>query len=186
MSPRVRIRPLGPRDAREFLAATRRSVALHRPWVRPPASPSTFRDYVAQGRRPSCERFVVCLRATSEIAGVVSLSEIVRGCFDSAYLGYYAFSPHDGRGLMEEGLRLVISRAFRVIGLHRLEANVQPGNRRSITLVRRLGFRREGLSPKYLKIGGRWRDHERWAILADEWRKRGHSSFLPQMRQENG
>jgi ribosomal-protein-alanine N-acetyltransferase len=55
--------------------------------------------------------------------------------------------------------------------LHRLEANIQPGNRASLRLVRRLGFKREGYSRRYLKIRGRWCDHERWAILAEEWRR---------------
>jgi len=95
------------------------------------------------------------------------VSEIVRGAFRSAYLGYYAFAPHDGHGLMAEGLALVIRDAFRRLRLHRVEANIQPGNKASLRLVRRLGFRREGYSPRYLKIAGRWRDHERWALLAD-------------------
>jgi ribosomal-protein-alanine N-acetyltransferase len=109
----------------------------------------------------------VRLRGSGELAGVVNLSEIVRGAFRSAYLGYYAFAPHERRGLMAEGLRLVIADAFRRLRLHRLEANVQPGNSASLRLIRRLGFRREGYSPRYLKIGARWRDHERWALLAD-------------------
>ncbi len=70
---------------------------------------------------------------------------------------------------MTEGLALVLRHAFRGLGLHRLEANIQPGNRQSRELVRRLGFRREGFSPRYLKIGGRWRDHERWAIVREAW-----------------
>jgi ribosomal-protein-alanine N-acetyltransferase len=103
------------------------------------------------------------------VLGVVNLNEIVRGAFDSAYLGYYGFSPHTGQGYMTEGLRLVLRHAFRRLGLHRLEANIQPGNRASRALVRRLGFRREGFSPRYLKIGGPWRDHERWAIVREAW-----------------
>jgi ribosomal-protein-alanine N-acetyltransferase len=70
---------------------------------------------------------------------------------------------------MREGLHLVIDRCFDDLRLHRLEANIQPSNERSIALVRGLGFRKEGLSRRYLKIGGRWRDHERWALLVDEW-----------------
>lgn len=73
---------------------------------------------------------------------------------------------------MRAGLSLALTQAFRVLELHRVEANIQPDNLRSIALVERLGFHREGFSPAYLKIGGRWRDHERWALLADEWRRR--------------
>jgi ribosomal-protein-alanine N-acetyltransferase len=71
---------------------------------------------------------------------------------------------------MTAGLRLVISRAFRTYGLHRLEANVQPDNLPSIAIVQRLGFRLEGYSPRYLRISGRWRDHERWALTVEDWR----------------
>ena len=109
-----------------------------------------------------------------EIAGVVNVSEIVRGSFQSAYLGYYAFEPFAGRAFLYRGLCAVISHCFGKLKLHRLEANIQPANARSIALVKGLGFRREGLSPRYLKICGRWRDHERWAILAEDWRHRNH------------
>jgi ribosomal-protein-alanine N-acetyltransferase len=111
----------------------------------------------------------VCTRQGA-LAGVINISEIVRGSFCSAYLGYYAFVPHDGSGHMRAGLAAVIRLAFRSYGLHRLEANIQPDNSRSIALVRGLGFELEGFSPRYLKIGGRWRDHERWALTAESWR----------------
>jgi [ribosomal protein S5]-alanine N-acetyltransferase len=103
---------------------------------------------------------------------VVNLSEIVRYGFQSAYLGYYAFTPHAGKGNMRAGIELVLARAFGDLGLHRVEANVQPANRRSIALVRGLGFRFEGLARRYLKIGGRWRDHEHWTVLREDWRAR--------------
>ena len=168
--PRVLIRAPRVEDQAEFLRSARRSGRLLRPWASPPASPRAFRAYLARCRRDSFRGFLVCVRATGEIAGVVNLSEIVRGCFRSAYLGYHAFLPHAGQGYMTEGMGLVIARAFGRLRLHRLEANIQPGNTSSIRLVRRLGFRREGLSRRYLKIAGRWRDHERWALLAEERR----------------
>jgi [ribosomal protein S5]-alanine N-acetyltransferase len=109
------------------------------------------------------------LAAVGILMGSSTSTRFVRGSFRSGYLGYYAFRPHAGRGYMDEGLRLVLRRAFGALRLHRVEANIQPDNARSIALVRRLGFRREGLSPRYLKVAGRRRDHERWALLAEEW-----------------
>ncbi len=167
---RVVVRPPRADDAEPFLAAVRRSRTLHHPWVAPPHSVEAFHEYVARGADPRFDASLVCRRDTGEIVGAVNASEIVRGAFQSAYLGYYGFLPHAGRGYMREGLALVVRRAFRDLGLHRLEANIQPGNVASIALVRALGFRREGLSPRYLKIAGRWRDHERWAILAEDWK----------------
>jgi ribosomal-protein-alanine N-acetyltransferase len=105
------------------------------------------------------------------LAGAIPNSQIVLGPFRSGYLGYYAFEPHAGRGLMREGLDLTVRYAFGTLGLHRLEANVQPGNASSIGLVRRCGFRFEGLSPRYLKVAGRWRDHERWAVTIEDRRR---------------
>lgn len=71
------------------------------------------------------------------------------------------------RGLMTEALRQTCAHAARELSLHRLEANIQPENHASIALVRRVGFQKEGYSPRYLKIGGAWRDHERWALLLE-------------------
>jgi len=157
------------RREQEFLEAVRRSRALHRGLVSPPRTREQFLAYLDRLKQPSSLGHFVCLD-DDELAGVINISEIVRGAFRSAYLGYYAFAPHDARGNMSAGLRLVIGRAFRIHRLHRLEANIQPGNRQSIALVSGMGFRLEGVSPRYLKIAGRWRDHERWALTVEDWK----------------
>ena len=99
----------------------------------------------------------------------MNVNNIVRGGFQSGYLGYGAFASHAGQGFMTRGLRAVLDLVFGDLGLHRVEANIQPANRRSINLVRRVGFEREGFSPGYLMVEGQWRDHERWALLAESW-----------------
>lgn len=165
----VRIREPGRSDEAAFIAAVRRSRKLHGPWVAPPDNASGYRDYLRRLRGDRDLAYFI-LTADGELAGVVNLSEIVRGLFRNAYLGYYALTPHAGCGLMRAGMSLVISRAFGKHRLHRLEANIQPENVASSRLVRRLGFDLEGYSPRYLKIGGRWRDHERWALLSDNWK----------------
>lgn len=158
--------------AAKFLHAVRSSRGLHRGWVSPPNDRGTFTQYVESLRNDNREGFLV-VTGSDDIAGVVNVSEIVRGGFQSAYLGYYAFQPFAGRGLLRRGLHEVITHCFGELGLHRLEANIQPENARSIALVEGLGFRKEGLSPRYLKVCGRWRDHERWALLSDDWRRLG-------------
>ena len=166
MPTRVRIRRVALADERKFLASVRASRALHRPWVQAPSTPHQFRAYVRRIQHPENRGLLVCARETGALVGVINISNIVRGLFRSAYLGYYAFAGFERQGLMSDGLRAVVRHAFTVMKLHRLEANIQPGNAASIALARSCGFAREGFSPRYLKIGGRWRDHERWAILA--------------------
>lgn len=153
-------------DQKEFLALARTSRALHHPWISAPATPKQFRAYIERMSRPENVAFLVCERRTGQIAGVINLSNIVLGLFRSGYLGYYAFSGFERQGFMRLGLRAAIRHAFTRLKLHRLEANIQPGNLPSIRLVKSCGFAKEGYSPRYLKIGGRWRDHERWAILS--------------------
>ena len=167
MTGRILIRPPQSADEAEFLAACSRSRALHRPWVAAAKSPAEYRAWLERMAAPVNYPFLVCHAGTGELAGVVNVSNIVRGLFHSAYLGYYAFAGHEGQGLMREGVQAVARHAFRTLRLHRLEANIQPGNTASIRLVKACGFQKEGYSPRYLKIGGRWRDHERWALLAD-------------------
>ncbi len=153
----------------EYLEAARRSTKLHGRWVQPARTVEKYRELLKRARAANRLSHFVC-HSTGALVGVINISEIVRGVFQSGYLGYYAFVPHAGAGLMRAGLHLVIERAFTQYELHRLEANIQPQNVRSKALVQSLGFRCEGLSPRYLKIAGRWRDHERWALTSEEWK----------------
>ena len=153
----------------EFLAAVARSRRLHGRFADPPDTPDGFEAYLARLRRSAHVGYWVCTE-NGDLAGVININEIVRGRFQSGYLGYYALAPHHRQGHMLRGLAMVITRAFGVHRLHRLEANIQPDNAASRELVGQLGFRREGLSERYLKIGARWRDHERWAITMEDWR----------------
>jgi [ribosomal protein S5]-alanine N-acetyltransferase len=166
------------RDATPFLSAVRASKRLHKPWVQPPSTPSRFSTYVRLFSGPRSRDnqhathigILVCRREDHAPVGVFNFSAIVRGAFQSAYLGYYGFAEHAGQGYMREGLALALRVGFATLRLHRIEVNVQPKNTPSISLVRRGGFSREGFSPRYIKIAGRWRDHERWALLAEDWR----------------
>jgi ribosomal-protein-alanine N-acetyltransferase len=171
--PRVHLRLLGAGDRDAFLEAVQRSRPLHRPWSRPPHTASTFADYLRTHRPPAHATLVVVRNADDALLGVYAISQIFQGNFKSAYLGYNAFEPFAAQGYMSEGMRLVFRYAFDTLGLHRLQANVQPGNVRSIALLRATGWREEGYARRYLKIGGRWRDHVMFAILAED---RGHSS----------
>jgi [ribosomal protein S5]-alanine N-acetyltransferase len=169
---RVRLRPPSRDDADEFLSLVRASRALHHPWVSPPGDETAFAGYVDRNVGDDVRGFLACRREDGAMVGVVNLSQIFRGSFNNAYVGFYGFAPFVRKGYMTEAVDLALRHAFRSMRLHRVEANLQPANHRSRALVERLGFRLEGFSPRYLKIAGRWRDHERWAVLAEEWRAR--------------
>lgn len=161
----VYIRHVRPQDRREFLALMCASKALHMPWITPPLNQATFAQYIARTNREDHEGFVVARYSDDAIVGVVNLNNIVRGSFLSASLGYYVGAPYLGQGYMLDGLNLVKNHAFTALQLHRLEANIQPTNERSLKLVQRAGFVREGIAPAFLFLDGAWRDHERWSCV---------------------
>ncbi|WP_330333500.1 GNAT family N-acetyltransferase [Streptomyces sp. NBC_00536] len=196
--PRVGLRRIRSADGPEFIRRTRESRELHRPWLFPPGTPEEYAAYAARltgadGADEARAGFLVCERDGGAIAGFVNVNNIVRGAFQCGALGYGAFAHAADRGLMTEGVGLLLRHALtgpptdeaggphgpaphgsaphepgpRGLDLHRLEVNVQPGNAASIALVRRLGFRLEGLSPAFLRVDGAWRDHERWAITRE-------------------
>lgn len=162
---RVFIRPLARSDREEYIRKARANRELHNPWLSPPATGADFDAYLDRLAEPVREGFAICLAETGELAGYCSINNIVQGAFRCGAIGYGAFLP--GRGLVAEGVGLVVRHAFGPMGLHRLEVNVQPGNTASLALAERLGCRLEGVSPDFLFIDGAWRTHERWAITAE-------------------
>ena len=131
-----------------------------------------FLAYVTDSRREDFKAMLVCRIEDDAIVGFFNLSQISQGNIRSAYLGYAVGQRYARFGYMREAIELVLEAAFRELELDSVEANIQPGNKASIALAQGAGFRRDGAPPRYLKIGGLWRDHERWAILASEWRAR--------------
>lgn len=142
-----------------------------------------FDKFLASSDLPEAQRFVVCLAESGAIAGQLSFNQIFRGPFQNAITGYWVGAAHSRRGLMTEALTLGLAHVFGRLGLHRVEANIMPENDASKALVQRLGFRFEGLALRYLRIDGDWRDHEHWAITAEEWAERGRDGRRKGMGQ---
>ncbi|MGV1753141.1 GNAT family N-acetyltransferase [Agrobacterium sp. CG674] len=164
---KIKLSRVVPADAHALFDANRRSAAYHSPWVKPFIDQDGFDAWYGKMLTGPNIGYVVREAETEMIVGVVHLSEIVWGVFRSAYLSYYGTVDFSRKGFMAEGVAQVCGQAFDELGLHRLEANIQPANTASLALIKRVGFHKEGYSPRYLKIDGEWRDHERWALLAD-------------------
>lgn len=168
-SPRVFIRKPILDDCQELLCLHQRSQEFHFPWVCLPLNEQECRAYINRCQNEDFEGLLICHSDKNKIVGVVNLSQIFYRAFQNAYLGYYVDVDFAGQGLMLEGIGLAIERAFSTLSLHRIEANIQPENKASINLVKRLGFTKEGFSRRYLKIDGEWRDHQRWALTVEDW-----------------
>ena len=155
------------RDADELLALNRANTAYHAPWVTTWTDRDAFEAWFAKMVVGPNVSLLARERATNDVVGVFNLSEIVLGVFRSCFVGYWGYAHTGARGLVTEALREVARFGFDEIGLHRIEANIQPGNVRSIALAQRAGFTREGVSARYLYLSGAWRDHEHWVLLSD-------------------
>lgn len=161
------LKELNEKDEKQFLSMTNQSKQFHEPWTIAPLTHDEFLLFIEKSRRDDHKSY--CAYADDKLFGVFNISGIIRGYFQSAYLGFYVFEPYSGKGLMSQGLKLVLNKVFTELALHRIEANIQPNNYPSIRLVQRNRFRKEGFSPKYLKINDQWCDHERWAITMEDW-----------------
>jgi len=173
---RLIVRDLPPRFGPVVARFHRDNREFHAPWE--PGRPQGYFTPAAQrrilrneARAPDMlhlwifERRDAARRRTGPIAGSVTLSGIVRGNFQSCYLGYKLDRRFVGRGYMTESLRAVIDHAFGSMNLHRLEANIMPSNVRSLNLVTGLGFVNEGVASRYLRIQGTWQDHIHMVLL---------------------
>jgi [ribosomal protein S5]-alanine N-acetyltransferase len=165
--PRIRLDRVLFADADELIAAHLESRDYHAPWAAPFVDRPGFETWFWRILAGPNISLVVRENASNGIVGLININEIVAGAFRSAFLGYHGMRRFARQGLMTEALGTTAGFAFKDLGLHRLEANIQPGNLASIALVRRVGFHKEGFSPRYLFIDGAWRDHERWALLSD-------------------
>ena len=165
---RTRIQPPSAQDEEAFLAAMRDSIGLHYPWVSAPKDHTGWERYMNRLERVNEAGFLVKRLEDGAICGVVNLNIITYEALCGAYVSYFGVTGHTEKGYMKEGMSQVIGHAFGELGLHRLEANIQPENLPSIALAKSVGFQYEGFSPHFLKINGEWCDHERWALLAPD------------------
>lgn len=105
----------------------------------------------------------------SKVIGTVALNEIVRGCFQSCFLGYRLDENEINKGYMTEAINAVVDYGFNHLKLHRIEANIMPRNGASLRAVSKSGFYHEGISKSYLLINGRWEDHVHMVKLNDDY-----------------
>jgi [ribosomal protein S5]-alanine N-acetyltransferase len=176
-SERLLLRLLGPDAAAAVREYGLRTAEFHRPFD--PLRPSDFWELPVVADRLVCQQLEVeqdrslCLFIASKgepdrVLGAINLRNIIRGAMMGATLGYGLAPDAIGHGYMTESVKRVVEIAFDDLGLHRVEVNIMPRNAPSLAVVERAGFVREGLSPRYLQINGRWEDHVRFARLAPD------------------
>jgi ribosomal-protein-alanine N-acetyltransferase len=176
---RLVLRPPRTGDVAEIRRLMRSNYEHLRPWnPAPPAGedPSSITEVsktVLRHRRDwkhgSAYVFMVAERETpSTFVGKIALNGVMRGAMYGAYLGYWMAAESQGRGLVTEGIRAVLDFAFDAARLHRIQAAIMPHNARSLRVVEKLGFRREGYAERYLQIAGKWEDHVLFAKTREE------------------
>lgn len=165
-------------DKDELVAANAANAAYHAPWVSPFSDDESFDVWFARMITGPHISLVAREPQTREAVGIVNLNEIVMGAFRSCFVGYYGYERWAHQGWMTAALRSAVRFAFQELGLHRIEANIQPDNLASARLAARAGFRKEGSSPRYLFVNSAWRDHDHWVILNEDSDNLGQQSFI--------
>jgi len=175
-SGRVMLRPPVPSDYREWAELRARSRRFLEPWEPRWSADeldwSAWRQRLARYREDyangTSAAFFIFDTETDRLIGGITLGNIRHGVSQSGQVGSWIGEPYAGRGLMPEALRLLCRHGFGTIGLHRIEAACIPENVRSVRVLEKAGFRREGLLRSYLRINGFWQDHYLYARLADD------------------
>ena len=180
---RVHLRPLAASDFESWQEVRRRCRDWLTKWeARPvPGAPDTAEDrraFAAQCGARDRERqlgtgFGFGIFVEDRFAGAINLTNIQRGSFQNAYVGYWIDEALAGNGYMPESVVLICKFAFEDLNLHRLQIAIIPRNRNSRRVVEKLDLRSEGVAVRYLEINGVWEDHVRYAITAEEWAERG-------------
>lgn len=180
---RVEVRRLTVDDLGPLLALR----IANREYLRPfePATPDSH--YTVEGQRHILQviqtdwehdrgfGFGIWLRHEDRLIGRINLSNVVRGAWQNATLGYFLDQRYQGRGLMTEAVGLVLAFGFGVAMLHRIQAAVMPGNRGSIRVLQKAGFHQDGWADHYLKINGVWENHNLYSITWERWSRRDGS-----------
>jgi ribosomal-protein-alanine N-acetyltransferase len=176
----IGLRPIKQSDRAEWMELRARNADWLAPWEasnpQPGGSLPTFRQMVRslsqQAREGSALPFVITLgnprESSAPIVGQLTVSSIIWGSALMATLGYWVDREHAGRGIAPTAVALATDHCFFALGLHRMEINIRPENKPSLRVVEKLGFRYEGLRPRYLHIAGQWADHESFALTAEE------------------
>jgi len=119
-------------------------------------------------KQDSVYSFGIFLTDSKQLIGNVTLSEVARGNYQSCWIGYYLDRKHNGKGYMTKAVKLVVDYGFNELKLHRIEAGVMPHNIRSIKVLEKAGFHKEGIAIENVKINGRWENHQTLAIVNNE------------------
>jgi ribosomal-protein-alanine N-acetyltransferase len=165
---RISLRPLLKSDGPALLEANRESRDYHGAYGSS-LNEATWDQWYGQLLAGPYVSLLAIDPESHGLVGLINFNEIVAGPAQTAFISYYGMVRFARRGLMTQAVGLAVRYAFDALGLHRVEAIIQRENTRSIALVKRLGFRCEGISVRYLNVNGAWRDVERWAILDDEY-----------------
>lgn len=174
------LRPIKLRDKAEWTRVRNRNSAWLQPWEASnpagqgelPTYPGMVRVLNRQAREASALPFIITERIHAQprpaIVGQLTVSSIMWGSAMSATLGYWVDQGRAGRGIVPTAVAMATDHCFQQLGLHRMEINIRPENAASLRVVQKLGFRDEGLRPRYLHINGQWADHRSFALTAEE------------------